>query len=427
MPNSHFSATVGHITNMENIIPILTSILLFITLYFEVFMLISLLEKRPFGRNIQNIFPEPHALPKVCIAVPCYNEESTVGITIESLLALDYPKHLLEITVVDDGSTDGTHTAATQYAHDPRIKIFQKENGGKHSALNVALANTDAEFVGCLDADSYVIKDALMLIISVFTNKNVAAVTPGIHIQQPKNLLQHMQKAEYRLGVFTRAAFADMGSVFITPGPFSIFRTNAVRSVGGWKHAHSTEDLELGLRLQETGHTIRNQPFAAVFTKTPSTIRTLIHQRVRWSYGFLRNAIDYRHMIGNLKYGNLGILALPIALFSVAAVLYFAVLMTYKGITTVTGWVSYVLTTHSIGTLSFDLFYFNTSMLGIAIYFSIAIILLLIMLGSHISGTTKDHVLLGLPIFILFYGFFTVAWFSIAVARATFKTGVRWR
>jgi|SRR3989344_3469708 len=46
--------------------------------------------------------------PSVAVLVPCYNEEKTVAGTLESLLALDYPKDKLNIIVIDDGSTDRT-------------------------------------------------------------------------------------------------------------------------------------------------------------------------------------------------------------------------------------------------------------------------------------------------------------------------------
>ena len=68
-----------------------------------------------------------------------------------------------------------------------------------------------------LDADSIVASEALLRVIPVFDNKNVAAVTPGIHVKETSNILQHMQNVEYRLSVFNRFMLAALGSAFIKP------------------------------------------------------------------------------------------------------------------------------------------------------------------------------------------------------------------
>ncbi len=118
---------------------------LFVALFFEIFLLITYFEIREKikfeskndGRDIKNF-------PSVSIIVPCYNEDRSVVKTIESLLNLEYPKEKLNIIIVDDGSTDQTREIVERYfsKHD-QIKIFGKENGGKHTALNFALEKID--------------------------------------------------------------------------------------------------------------------------------------------------------------------------------------------------------------------------------------------------------------------------------------------
>ncbi|MEN9561236.1 MAG: hypothetical protein RIQ56_509, partial [Candidatus Parcubacteria bacterium] len=144
--------------------------LLFISLYFEIFLLLSFLERQTVAKRTS--FSEDQTLPSVAIAVPCHNEEKTLAKTISSLLALSYPKDKLEIFIIDDGSTDGTFSVANSFS-DQRIRVFRTENHGKHAALNLALQQTEAELIGCLDADSEVKSDALMRAIEVFRNSNV--------------------------------------------------------------------------------------------------------------------------------------------------------------------------------------------------------------------------------------------------------------
>lgn len=400
--------------------------LLFCSLYFEVFLLVSFLEGRLRRSKAKTPAIDREKLPRTAIIVPCYNESATLESTLRSLLSLEYPKHLLEILIVDDGSTDDTLKIAQRFSDEPQVKIFHKQNGGKHTAMNLGLANTDAELIGCLDADSVVAPDALLRIAPLFADAKIAAVTPGIHVKDPQTMLQHMQHVEYRLSLFNRYITAVLGSVFITPGPFSIFRESVVRELGGWRHAHATEDMEMALRMQEAGHLIANAPKAVVHTSTPRTLRALFKQRVRWTYGWLRNAMDYKHMIGNRRYGNLGIIILPMALISIGTGIFFFARI-ILGLAQ-SAYHKYLMLTFT-GTYPkpmFDLYYVNTSTMIFLVFVSIALILLLISMGSRI-GTGSHKPPLSTPLFLMFYSFLVPLWLGTAVVRAVFNTGVRWR
>jgi cellulose synthase/poly-beta-1,6-N-acetylglucosamine synthase-like glycosyltransferase len=403
-------------------------IFLFASLYFEVFLLISFLERRSGAHANTSVLSLSTArLPNICVVVPCFNEARSLETTLHSLMALEYPREKLEIMVVDDGSTDNTLAIARSFEHDERVRVFHKKNEGKHTAMNLALKHTRAELIGCLDADSTVAPDALLSIVPVFENEDVAAVTPGVHVREPRTILQHVQNVEYRLSIFNRFVFASLGSVFITPGPFSFFRAAVVQELGGWRHGHSTEDMEMALRLQDAGHLIANAPNATVHTTTPATLRGLFRQRVRWTYGWLRNAIDYRFMLGNKAYGNLGLIILPSALISIAAGIYFFTRTVWY---TLESLMRQFVRIEATGTIaphaSFEAFYINTSAFMFLATVSIGMIVLLICTGSYI-GTHSRRPPATTPLFLLFYSFLAPLWLCAAVVRATFKTGVRWR
>lgn len=402
---------------------------LFLSLFFEVFLLVAFLERHVARKKYATAaIPSPELLPRVCIIIPCFNEGRTLSLTLRSLLALDYPAEKLECVVVDDGSTDNTLEIARSFEHDSRVKVFHKENGGKHSAMNFALSRTEAELIGCLDADSEVKPDALLRIVPLFQQSDIAAVTPGIHVRAPRTVLQHIQHVEYQLSVFNRFMLAAIGSVFITPGPFSIFRASVVRELGGWNSGHSTEDMEMALRIQAAGHLIANQPQAVVHTATPATLKGLYRQRVRWTYGWLRNAVDYRYMLGNKRFGNLGIIVLPSALISIAAGIYFFARVLWGAGEEFAHQVIRVEATGAAlpHATEFDAFYLPTSALWFLIWISVALILVLICAGSLI-GTGSRRPPASTPLFLLFYSLLAPAWLVAAVVRATLKTGVRWR
>lgn len=299
---------------------------LFVSLFFEIFLLITYFEvKSEIDFERENGGKDIKHFPTTTIVVPCHNEERTVVDTIKSILALDYPKDKLRLMVIDDGSTDRTKAVVLEaFRGTPQVEIFSKENGGKHSALNFALEKIDSDLVGCLDADSFVEPSALKRIVTFFDNEKVMAVTPSIRIHDPKTPLQYMQRVEYSWGIFFRRLLSSINALYVTPGPFSIFRTKVFKSIGGYRHAHHTEDMEMALRMQKNGYKIVNAHSAHVYTVGPDRLKKLYKQRVRWVYGFLNNAIDYKDMFFNKKYGNIGMFVLPIATFSIFTTLYAA-------------------------------------------------------------------------------------------------------
>src|SRR3989344_2493186 len=165
---------------------------LFIALYFEVFLMISFFEKKPFKKDAAL----PRYYPSVSMLVPCFNEEKTLAGTIESLLALQYPKNKLEIVVINDGSTDSTAEIARGYAerYPSQIRFLQKENGGKYTALNLGIERSGGELIGCLDADSFAAPDALLEAVKMFEgDPGIMAITPPMQVYKPRRMLELMQ------------------------------------------------------------------------------------------------------------------------------------------------------------------------------------------------------------------------------------------
>jgi len=288
---------------------------IFLGLYFEVFMLLTFLSTPARERRLRQA---TELAPSVAIIVPCWNEQDTIGGTVRSLLALDYPADKLNIVLVNDGSTDNTKEVMDSYLGNPQITVIHKKNEGKHTAINAGIEATESEFIGCLDADSFVAPNALREIIPCFDDPNVAAATPAMSVHQPRNLLEQMQNTEYIVGIALRHILSAVNGIYVTPGPFSFYRRSIIEELGGFRHAHQAEDMEMALRMQRAGYEIENAPRARVYTRVPHSVPKLIKQRTRWTTGFLRNVMtDYRDLVGNPRYGILGLLVLPLGFVAI--------------------------------------------------------------------------------------------------------------
>ena len=347
--------------------------------------------------------------------------------TVFSLLKLNYPKDKLSIFIVDDGSTDKTWNVIQRFSRNKQIRFLRKENGGKYTALNYALGFIDSELVGCLDADSFVHPEALRRIVSNFEDNETMAVTPSIKVFEPKGILGFVQKAEYMFGIFLRKVLHSLNAIYMTPGPFSIFRRSVFKKIGDYKHAYNTEDIEIALRMQKHNMKISNVHNAFVYTIAPSNIKALYRQRLRWVYGFLKNAIDYREMFFKPQYGHLGMVVLPAAGFSVLSTLYFFV-------TRLLDWINFlILKIKEISTVglyfqhfNFDFFYINTNMMVFVSLIAIFGVLLIIMISRNLAEE-KNKFGLDSVFYLVLYTILAPIWMSWAIYSVIFAKETKWR
>jgi cellulose synthase/poly-beta-1,6-N-acetylglucosamine synthase-like glycosyltransferase len=415
---------------------------IFCGLYFQIFLLVTFFEAVGTDELANSGLTKKNAkssgiLPSVSIIVPCWNESRTVEKTLISLLNLEYPKDRLSVLVVDDGSTDDTYVTATKTAARlnneqgvERIRVVTQKNGGKYTTLNRGIAIAEAngtEIIGCLDADSFVDRYALVRMISYFNDPKIMAVTPAMRVHEPKNILQYIQRAEYNVGIFTKRVFGMLNSIYVTPGPFSLFRRSVFAEIGVFKEAHNTEDMEIAFRIQSHGYRIANCHNAFVHTKTPDTIRKLHKQRTRWSYGFIKNAIDYKHIFFNKKYGDMGRFVLPSAILGLFLSLAIAADLIYHV------WNSALQTMDRISVVGLSLphfhlswFFINTEATTILALVLLCITLSIIMFGKYIAeGTMKPS--RDMLYFMLFYGFLAPLWLGKAVYNVALSRKTPWR
>ncbi|KND51668.1 MAG: biofilm PGA synthesis N-glycosyltransferase PgaC [Parcubacteria bacterium C7867-001] len=402
---------------------------IFLGLYFEVFMLLTFLSDPARRRRYRAVSTET---PNVAIIVPCWNEETTIDGTVRSLLALDYPKDKLKIVLVNDGSTDNTKAVMDAYVGNPQITVIHKANGGKHSAINIGIESAgDAEFIGCLDADSFVATDALREIIASFEDPRVASVTPAMSVFEPKSLLERMQNAEYIFGIALRHTLSAVNGIYVTPGPFSFYRKSVLNEIGGFRHAYQAEDMEMALRIQKAGYEIDNAVRARVYTKVPKTVPKLIKQRTRWTTGFLRNVLtDYRGLVGNPKYGVLGLMVLPLGFVAVlggVSLFGIAFFMIIREIVHVFSLSAGVPLSYSLmPRFSIEWFYAALSFVTVIGFVVTTISIFFMMVGRRVSNTDSGLVI-GIIGYVFVYGLIAPFWLIRSIYDVATGVERAWR
>lgn len=408
-------------------------ILIYVSAFFGIFSslvyFLTLYENRS---NIKD--PKPNKFLSVSVIVPAFNEDGRIKRTVDSLLKLNYPKNLLEIILVDDGSKDNTLKEMQSYSSEKQIKIFSKNNGGKASALNLGIKNAKGEIVVSLDADSFVDKNALMNMIGYFNNPKVMAVTPSMKVWKPKNWLQKIQFIEYMFGIYLRKAAAFLGCIHVTPGPFSAYRKSFFQKYGGYKEGNLTEDIEVALRIQSNNFIIENSANAHSYTVAPSGFDSLFRQRLRWYVGFLNNVWDYKHLFSR-KYGTLGLFYLPSAFLSI---IFITSMVFYSLKILFTNTYSWLINIRSIDfdifkliNFKIDWFYFTPNIVVLMTILSILIALIAIYIARVISKD-KEKIASRFLWSALLYGYLYTLWWLVSFAyKATGKkvtwSGMTWK
>lgn len=392
----------------------------FLSLYIQVFFFVTFFErKKKLEKKVKNILSLPY-YPKVTIIIPCYNEEGTIKDTVQSVLNLHYPKNKLDIILVNDGSTDNTLAKLKEFEGLKNVRVFDKENGGKHTAINLGIEKAQGDFIAGLDSDSFVDEMALKNMIGRFIkNKDVMAMTPSmlVYKSESRGWLTKAQSAEYDMGIFHKKTLCSINAIHVTPGPFSIFRKEVFDKIGDFKKAHNTEDQEIALRMQENGMKIMHCENAIVYTKTPTGIKSLYKQRKRWIYGFLKNASDYKHMLFDKKYGEVGFFTIPSGIISVISVLFLWSIFLY-GIYNMLqknfSRMSVVGIDSKVVLPTLDWFFINTNTIAFLMVFIYVSIFVSLIIGRKISNRKASLKFSDLYLFIM-YSFVAPIWIIMSI------------
>ena len=148
---------------------------------------------RHHGRGYGGVNPplRPNIVPKpiITVLIDTHNHERFIEKAIASVLTQDFPSEMMEILVVDDGSTDRTPQIVRKF--EPRLRLIRKENGGQASAFNVGIPQAQGEIVAFLDGDDWWAPAKLRELAAAFEkNPGIGAVGHGyyeVDLEEPTN------------------------------------------------------------------------------------------------------------------------------------------------------------------------------------------------------------------------------------------------
>ena len=237
--------------------------------------------------------PLPRQLPRVTVQLPIFNEMYVVERLLESVVAIRYPKELLEIQVLDD-STDETCAVARRAVARHRedgfdVRYLHREDrtGYKAGALDAGLREATGDFVLVFDADFVAPPDILEKTLGCFSDPAVGLVQVRWgHINRDYSLLTQVQSIMLDGHfVMEHGARSRSGRFFNFNGTAGIWRRETILDAGGWQHDTLTEDLDLSYRAQMRGWRFEYLQDLVSPAELPVEMNAFKAQQQRWSKG----------------------------------------------------------------------------------------------------------------------------------------------
>jgi biofilm PGA synthesis N-glycosyltransferase PgaC len=155
--------------------------------------------------------------PTVSLILAVRNGEAFIRKKLESILALDYPRELLEILIVSDGSVDRTEAIVEEFAAGG-VKLIRRPALGKASALNAALEQARGEILFFTDVRQMLDPLCLRKLAASFADPAVGAVTGEMRLHKPEIGEQADMDLYWRYEVWVRTKHSSLYSLFNTTG-----------------------------------------------------------------------------------------------------------------------------------------------------------------------------------------------------------------
>ncbi len=249
-------------------------------------MTLSWVAARPASAGGQ---PAGPSRPTATVLIPAHNEAATVAQLVRALRAQPYP--LEAIVVVADSCGDDTAQAALRAG---ATKVIEVDFKDKASSQNAALFDIFTDVVIGFDGDTIPEPDCVELMIRDIENGFDATCATVLPIQ-PRGFFIRARRFAYALGRrWWRLCQAKVGRIQVLTGAAYVFKTEAIKSIGGFPGGLISADMDATWALHRARYKLGYAGDAVALTYDPETFRVYKQQMRRWSSGYFQNMAKYR-------------------------------------------------------------------------------------------------------------------------------------
>lgn len=232
----------------------------------------------------------------VSVIIPARNEADNIEACLRSMLQQNYPRHLLEIMVVDDHSEDDTATIV-QRLNLPGLRLLRLADfvqpgetfSFKKKAIETAVAHARGELIVTTDADCIAPPDWLRAIISLYEHRRPQAILASVGLSPAGNALERFQALDMAGLMLCSGALAHRGMPLLANGANLAYTKTAFEAVRGFEgidHLASGDDLMLVHKIAARfpGQVLfLKHGGSTVLTAPKPDMTSFWQQRIRWA------------------------------------------------------------------------------------------------------------------------------------------------
>jgi cellulose synthase/poly-beta-1,6-N-acetylglucosamine synthase-like glycosyltransferase len=223
--------------------------------------------------------------PRVDILVPTLDEEAFIVQKLENLQRLDYPRHLVSITVLDGGSSDRTLDLAAAAG----VSIVRTGLRGKAAQLNAGLACATADLILVTDADARLEPNALTRLVAALHADETVGVA-GVPVSPQAGDAHPAEHLHWRLLNWMHRQEARRGSASIVTGPCYLMRRRIVSRIPAGVVA---DDVFVSCSAAAEGFRVGWVDTPVTELRVPRTAREMLQYRRRRGAAYLREVMRF--------------------------------------------------------------------------------------------------------------------------------------